>query len=102
MTAWLDALDAKDTVENPMGEALAVEERLVLAPCGGRFCPVPAKPYTSEGEYVRKGQVVGSIVSPGGEEIPVVSPFAGWMMGYMLPHGAPVRCSEPVLWLRQS
>jgi hypothetical protein len=94
--------ETTDVVDTPIGEGLAVEERLVLAPCGGRFCPAPSKPYTSEGEYVLKGQMVGSVVSPGGEEVPVTSPFAGWMMGYLLPHGAPVRCSEPVLWLRQS
>jgi hypothetical protein len=94
--------ETADVVDTPIGEALAVEERLVLAPCSGRFCPVPSKPYTSEGEYVLKGQMVGSIVSPSGREVPVKSPFAGWMMGYMVPHGAPVRCSEPVLWLRRS
>ena len=101
MTAWTES-ETMDSVDTPVGETLVVDERLVLAPCGGRFCPAPSKPYTSEGEYVLRGQVVGSIVSPSGAEIPVESPFAGWMMGYMLPHGAPVRSSEPVLWLRQS
>lgn len=97
MIAWSDTF-----ADNAAGEALVLEERLVLSPCSGRFCPVPAKPYTSEGEYVTKGQVVGSVTSSSGHEVPVKSSFAGWMMGYMLPYGAPVRDSEPVLWLRQN
>jgi hypothetical protein len=96
MIAWSDT--ASDSAP---GEALVLEERLVLAPCSGRFCPAPAKPFTSEGEYVMEGQVVGSVTSSNGQEVPVRSNFAGWMMGYMLPYGAPVQGSEPVLWLRQ-
>ncbi|HEX2148981.1 MAG TPA: hypothetical protein VHI31_02230 [Actinomycetota bacterium] len=49
-----------------------------------------------------EGQVVGSVTSSNGQEVPVRSSFAGWMMGYMLPHGAPVQGSEPVLWLRRT
>lgn len=96
MIAWTDTIS--DSVP---GEALVVEERLVVAPCSGRFCPAPSKTYTSEGEYVMEGQVVGSVLSSNGQEVPVKSSFAGWMMGYMLPNGAPVQGSEPVLWLRQ-
>ncbi len=96
MMAWTD-----NNSDSTPGEALVVEERLVVAPCSGIFCPTPAKTYTSEGEYVMEGQVVGSVLSSNGQEVPVRSSFAGWMMGYMLPDGAPVRDSEPVLWLRQ-
>lgn len=96
MISWTD-----NATDSAPGEALVLEERLVLAPCSGRFCSTPAKPYTSEGEYVMEGQVVGSVTSSNGQEVPVRSSFAGWMMGYMLPYGAPVRGSEPVLWLRR-
>lgn len=97
MIAWTDT----DSVEDPSGEALIVDERLVLAPCSGRFRLTTTDGYAAEGEFVRKGQVVGSVVRSTGEQVPVQSQFAGWMMGYMLPHGAPVLSSEPVLWLRR-
>jgi hypothetical protein len=93
--AWKDSLSEAAT-----GEALVVEERLVLSPCSGRFRPTPLVRDTGEGEYVLQGQVVGNVVSSGGEVVPVHSPFAGWMMGYMIPDGAPVHRSEPVVWLR--
>ncbi|HEX2052883.1 MAG TPA: hypothetical protein VHJ78_04030 [Actinomycetota bacterium] len=96
MIAWTDQV-----TDSAPGEAVALEERLVLAPCSGRFCPSNGKKYTSEGEYVMEGQIVGSVLSSNGQEVPIRSNFAGWMMGYMLPQGAPVRGSEPVLWLRQ-
>lgn len=96
MTAWNDTI-----ADSAAGETLVVDERLILAPCGGRFCPTLSQPHTLEGDYVIEGQVVGSILSAGGQEVPVRSSFAGWMMGYMLPNGAPVRGSEPVVWLRQ-
>lgn len=82
------------------GEALVVDERLVLSPCTGRFRPTSVERGTEEGEYVLQGQVVGNVVSSSGEVVPVHSPFAGWMMGFMIPDGAPVRGSEPVVWLR--
>lgn len=96
MIAWSDTV-----TDSAPGEAVVLEERLVLAPCSGRFCPSADKMNTSEGEYVMEGQVVGSVLSSNGQEVPVRSNFAGWMMGYMLPQGAPVRGSEPVLWLRK-
>lgn len=96
MIPWADT----DAVEIPTGETLIVDERLVLSPCSGRFRPPASSDYASEGEYVQKGQVMGSVVCSNGAETLVRSMFAGWMMGYLLPYGAPVVVSEPVLWLR--
>jgi hypothetical protein len=95
MIAWKDSLS-----EAAQGEALVVDERLVLSPCSGRFRPTDPDRDTAEGEYVLQGQVVGNVVSSSGEVVPVRTPFAGWMMGFMIPDGAPVRGSEPVVWLR--
>lgn len=95
MISWTDSLS-----ESAPGEALVMNERLVLSPCSGRFRPTPHQRYTAEGEFVVEGQVVGSVVSVSGDVVPVHSPFTGWMMGFMLPDGAPVRDSEPVAWLR--
>lgn len=83
------------------GEAPTLDERLVLSPCEGKFRPAPHH-YTAEGEFVLEGQVVGNVLSSDKELRPVRSPFAGWVMGFLLPDGAPVRASEPVLWLRPS
>lgn len=95
MIAW-----AETNSESTHGEALAVDERLVLSPCTGRFRPASARPAASEGQYVMEGEVVGNVTSPNGEQVPVRSRFAGWLMGYMLPPGAPVRDYEPVVWIR--
>jgi hypothetical protein len=95
MIAWKDSVS-----EAAPGEALVVDERLVLSPCSGRFRPTPPERDPAEGTYVLPGEVVGSVVSSSGEVVPVRSPFAGWMMGFMIPDGAPVRGSEPVVWLR--
>lgn len=86
--------------DTPVGETLAMHERLVLSPCSGRFTPARPRRLAIEGEFVMEGEVVGSVTSPNGEQVPVHSRFAGWMMGYMLPPGAPVRDYEPVVWLR--
>lgn len=90
-------MEFSEADEIPAGETLAMDERLVLAPCDGRF-GAPAVPRPVLGEYVQKGQVVGTVCS-NGRQVPVRSAFAGWMMGYLLPYGAPVRTSEPVVWL---
>jgi len=83
------------------GEAPHLEERLVLSPCEGRFRPAPHH-YTAEGEFIMQGQIVGNVLSSDHELKPIRSAFSGWAMGFLVPDGAPVRASEPVLWLRAS
>ncbi|MGQ0679022.1 MAG: hypothetical protein ACT4OM_05095 [Actinomycetota bacterium] len=85
--------------ELPAGESLVVDERLIVAPCSGRF--IPEYSQDPGGEYVKKGQIIGQILSSNGDQVPVFSGFAGLMVGYLIPHGAPVRSSEAVMWLRQ-
>ena len=80
-----------------VGEGLSMDERLVLSPCEGAL----RDRGTSEGEYVCAGDVVASVTGPNGELVPVQSPFAGWVMGFLVPRGSPVRRREPVLWLRR-
>lgn len=97
-----DAMTPADsTFEAVAGEDLTVEERLVVSPCAGRLRLSALDERAAAGEYVLEGQVVGSVAAPGGKLVPIHSPFAGWAMGFMVPDGAPVRCSEPVLWLRK-
>ncbi|MGI8427090.1 MAG: hypothetical protein ACR2FO_07560 [Actinomycetota bacterium] len=82
-----------------VGEGIPLTERLVVSPCAGKFQPLD-QPRKAEGEYVLKGQEVGTIMSSDRELVPVRSAFSGWIMGYLVPHGCPVRASEPVAWLR--
>jgi hypothetical protein len=80
-----------------VGEGLSMDERLVLSPCEGAL----RDRGTTEGEYVCAGDVVARVAGPNGEDVPVQSPFAGWVMGFLVPSGSPVRRREPVLWLRR-
>lgn len=89
-------LDRVDTGFEGFGEGLVMDERLVVSPCEGSLRDRHAR----EGEYVCAGDVVARVVGPDGQSVPVLSPFAGWVMGFLVPHGSPVRRREPVLWLR--
>ena len=80
-------------------EELRVPERLIVAPAGGLFRPLPPETVTTEGEIVAEGQTVG-VVSVSGDEVPVRSAFRGWMMGLLAVEGERVREGQPVAWLR--
>ena len=80
-------------------EELRVPERLIVAPAGGLFRPLPPETVTTEGEIVAEGQTVG-MVSVSGDDVPVRSAFRGWMMGLLAVDGERVREGQPVAWLR--
>jgi biotin carboxyl carrier protein len=82
-------------------EATTISERLVVAPCAGRFSPLPPEVFTSEGEWVEPDQVLAEIVS-GESRVPVRSPFRGWMMGMLALEGQPVRAGEALFWIWSS
>jgi len=86
-----------EPLDDVFGEGLSVDERLVLSPCEGALRDRRAR----EGEYICAGDVVARVRGTDGKLVPVHSPFAGWVMGFLLPHGSPVRRREPVLWLRK-
>lgn len=92
--------DAAADLDEPLGEVLCVDERLVIAPCSGRFRSSFGE-YTVSGQFVTEGQVVGTVVSRDGDLRPVTSPFSGWVMGHLVSDGGPVSASAPVLWLRR-
>jgi len=71
---------------------------LIVAPCAGRFAPLPAETFTSEGEWVEPGQAVATIRCNGGE-VAVISSFRGWMMGMLALEGEPVHQGEALFWL---
>lgn len=85
--------------DDVVGEGVAIQEKLVVSPCAGRFHAGPKRD-RSVGEFVLEGQEVGRILSSNREELVVRTPFSGWIMGYLVPEGSPVREAEPVAWLR--
>ena len=88
------------TVETVLhGEHLDVLERVVVSPATGTFAPLPPETVTTEGEIVRRGQVVG-MVTASGATVSVASPFTGFLMGILALPGERVREGEPVAWLR--
>lgn len=80
-------------------EPVPMAERVVVSPATGRFHPHPPEVFTTEGEWVTEGQTLGEIRN-GGDAIPVVSAFTGWMMGMLAIPGQPVRTGEQLFWIR--
>ena len=54
-----------------------------------------------EGEFVLSGESVAT-VKVGGQEVPVCTAFQGWLMGFLVLDGQPIRTGEPVAWLRMA
>jgi biotin carboxyl carrier protein len=109
MINWSDTATWEKTVSDSVvdaheevfiGEGALIMERVVISPARGRFYNSSPQHYTSEGEYVLEGQVVGSIRSSNGEEVPVKTKFSGWVMNVFVQDGWPVGSSEAILSLR--
>jgi len=81
------------------GETTHMQERLVIAPCAGRFVPLPPKTFTTEGEWVEEGDTIAE-VHTGREVVPVVSIFSGWVMGMLVVPGQPVQASVALFRIR--
>ncbi len=77
------------------GEALAVPERVIVAPAQGTFRPVEPP------DHVTEEQVIG-FVEGKGHSTPVRSPFGGRLMGLLAHTGERVREGQPVAWLRST
>jgi biotin carboxyl carrier protein len=82
-------------------EVTTISERVVVAPCSGRFLPLPPDVFTCEGEWVEPGQVLAEI-QHGSTRVPVRSTFRGWMMGMLALGGQPVREGEALFWIWSS
>lgn len=86
-----------DAVTAP--EVMAIPERVVVAPCSGRFLTLPADVFTSEGEWVEPGQTIAEIHS-GRTRTEVRSPWRGWVMGMLALDSQPVHEGEALFWVR--
>jgi biotin carboxyl carrier protein len=94
-----EALAAAHTETVGGAEVAVIRERIVVAPCSGRFLPLPAEVFTSEGEWVEPGQPVAEVHS-GSAKVEVRSPFRGWVMGMLALPGQPVHQGEALFWVR--
>lgn len=88
-------LDTAQLAAEPVG----FRERLVVAPCGGRFVPLPPDTFTCEGEWVEPGQALAHVTTNVAPE-PVVSSFRGWVMGMLAVPGQPVARGDALFWIR--
>lgn len=80
-------------------ETTSIRERIIVAPTGGRFVPLPPEEFTSEGEWIEEGQALAEIAT-GASRQPVRSPFTGWVMGMLAMSGQPVHQGEALFWVR--
>lgn len=97
--AQTDPAKSDHTLYGVFGEVVPLQEKLIVSPCPGRF-HAGIKPGSSNGEFILEGQEIGRVLSSDREQVPVKSAFSGWIMGYLVPEGSPVRDAEPVAWLR--
>lgn len=91
------AIAAHETVF-AVPETTTMLERVVVAPCAGRFTPKSPEDFSTDGEWVEPGQVLAEIVKAGKAE-PVRSPFRGWVMGMLALPGQPVHQGEALFWV---
>ncbi|HEV2754506.1 MAG TPA: hypothetical protein VG318_01860 [Actinomycetota bacterium] len=80
-------------------ESIGIRERLVVAPCAGRFLPLPPETFTCEGEWVEAGQPLAHVRTNTAAE-PVLSRFRGWVMGMLAVPGQPVARGDALFWIR--
>jgi biotin carboxyl carrier protein len=83
----------------PAPEVTHIDEKVIVAPCAGRFYPLPPEVFTTEGEWVDAGQPVGEVLVNDERRV-VTSPHRGWMMGMLAVSGQPVRSGEALFWVR--
>jgi len=87
---------------DPSAEVFDLPERLVISPSNGRIALPSQELRAAEGEYVLAGESVAAVRQGDGHEVPVLTAFPGWVMGYLVLDGQPVSPGAPVAWLRVS
>jgi biotin carboxyl carrier protein len=89
------------TLAEPSAPFVPYGERLVVAPCDGKFVPLPPDVFTAAGQWVAKGSRLGEVHS-GGKRTPVCSGFQGWVMGALAVPGQPVHRGDALFWIWSS
>jgi biotin carboxyl carrier protein len=81
-----------------VAEDVGLDERLVIAPVTGTFFPAFTEVSAEHPGIVAVGDEIGVLVQSG-DKHPVLSPFAGQLMGMLAMPGERVREYQPVAWL---
>ncbi|HEY4375809.1 MAG TPA: hypothetical protein VGM93_01570 [Acidimicrobiales bacterium] len=81
------------------GDDVRLAERLVVASVPGIFTPRAPEVFTTEGEIVHEGTVIGVISGPGRQD-EVQCFCGGFLMGLLAEAGERVRPGQPLAWLR--
>ena len=90
-----DDVDAGRTLPAPpVGETIAIDERVVVSPAAGVFTPL-----TTEGSHVDVGQPIGHVCTRA-TLIPVCTPFTGQLVVMTAIAGERVDRCQRVAWLR--
>ena len=98
-TAGLAEPVAADSALDVAPDGIGIRERLVVAPCAGRFLPLPPETFTCEGEWVEAGQLLAHVRTNTAAE-PVPAGFRGWVMGMLAVPGQPVARGDALFWMR--
>lgn len=75
-------------------------DKLVISPSNGRYVPLPAEIFTTEGEWVEVGTSLAEI-HEGISRVPVISHSRGWVMRPLALPGQPVVKGQRLFWIRE-
>jgi hypothetical protein len=84
----------------PVGDVVHLPERVVIAPQGGKVFFLSGEERPTEGEFVLEGEPLAVVRMGASDDVLVRARFPGWLMGYLILDGQPIRAGEPVAWLR--
>ena len=83
-------------------EVFESPERVVVAPSAGRIALPAGDARAAEGEFILLGESVAAVKLGDGKEVPVCSAFRGWVMGFLVLDGQPIRSGDPIAWMRNA
>lgn len=88
-------------IPEPMvhAEEVHAPERLIVSPAHGVYRPPPPELVTAEGEIVEAGQAFGLVEQPS-DDVTVLCPHTGFLMGMLVLPGGRVREHQPLAWVR--
>ena len=98
-SGYMDAPPVEETLASRIPAPLV--EKIVVSPATGRFLPLPAETFTTEGEWVEPGQLVAQISTKTGD-LDVRSAFRGWMIRMLPMPGEPVQQGQALFWILPS
>jgi len=86
-------------IDLPIGEMLAVSERVIVAPAIGTFRRLEGDGQRQAGDLIARGDAIG-VVQSLGTATPVRALFGGLLVEFLACEGERVRLGQAVAWLR--